>query len=191
MSTAEISGERKTNVSPKTSDSLSEKFLYIPLMNPIKLKGSSRQTDSYKLTSTNNTNLRCPLTVGLAHEVTSDTLSDTIVAFSIIFALIVTLIPVTIIGAMTGFHAGHSTRTQRIWTMTWLSFGALGPILNFWLKGAYSPTVGAKSVNVNVDKWVSPALSICMVLLWAVPAIGGFVVVGQMLESYGTCIGVS
>jgi hypothetical protein len=70
--------------------------------------------------------------------------------------------PYAIIGGISGFQDGESTRAQRGWTISWLVFGQvfgglLGPREYFFLP-------------------------------WGAPAIGGFVVVGQMIMADGVCI---
>jgi hypothetical protein len=93
------------------------------------------------------------------------------------------LLPIIIIGALSGFHRGHSTLAQRVWTMTWLSFGSVGT--------EYIRLGRIFTVFSDADHGM-PAYSSWPILLWYVaPAIGGFVVVGQMLRSYGTCLSVS
>jgi hypothetical protein len=70
--------------------------------------------------------------------------------------------PYAIIGGISGFQEGESTRAQRGWTISWLVLGQvfgglLGPREYFFLP-------------------------------WGAPAIGGFVVVGQMIMADGVCI---
>ena len=88
------------------------------------------------------------------------------------------LVPITIIGIMTHFHKGDSTLPQRVWVMLWVNFGGfaggyLGAL--FWM-------FTEKKTQLSIY---------CVILLLAsllcVPAIGGFVVVGQQISSYGDC----
>ena len=81
------------------------------------------------------------------------------------------LIPIAINGGLSHFNAGHSTIAQRVWTMTWLAIG-------WWI----SFTVDAYSVKRE---------NFSFLVLYAAQAIGGFVVVTQMLLSYGRCIEIS
>ena len=84
-------------------------------------------------------------------------------------AILIGIIPVIIIQCISHFRKGHSTKAQRVWTMTWLAFGTiLGP--SFLHKGDIVET------GVLGD------------LLIGAPAVGGFVVVAQMLNEYGRCI---
>ena len=84
--------------------------------------------------------------------------------------LIVGSIPIAINGVLSHFRAGQSTLAQRVWTMTWLAIGLafgllLGPIADDAMMVGSLPLVA-----------------------YFAPAIGGFVVVAQMLMSYGRCI---
>ncbi|KAI9857955.1 MAG: hypothetical protein M1813_007924 [Trichoglossum hirsutum] len=80
--------------------------------------------------------------------------------------------PLAIIGGMTHFEAGHSTLAQRVWTMAWLCIPILlGPI-------GYNII---RSDGNQVFRFVIAGL-----VQYGVPAIGGFIVVGQMLKEYGT-----
>ena len=81
---------------------------------------------------------------------------------------IIGLLPIAILGGLSHFNAGHSTIAQRVWTMTWLVFG--------WYIGLQLHT---KKI-IRREPYT--------VVIYAAPAIGGFVVVGQMLRSYGSCI---
>ena len=92
-------------------------------------------------------------------------------------------IPLAVIGGMTHFHQGHSTRAQRAWTMTWLACNlSLGPLLDWGFDPTHRPPNMSKR-GKEVFKWYP----ILFAVLYAVPAIGGFVTVGQMLWEYGSC----
>ena len=73
----------------------------------------------------------------------------------------VALIPIAVNGAISHFQSRQSTFAQRVWTMTWLVFGII------------SGNVG----NVSV----------LYLIPYSVTAIGGFVVVSQMIMQYGNC----
>ena len=79
--------------------------------------------------------------------------------------------PFFVNAAISKFEPGKSTKAQRVWTMTWLSFGSF---FGFGFRGTFSS-----------DTKSSILLA---VLFLGTPAIGGFVVVGQMLKEYGDCI---
>ena len=87
-------------------------------------------------------------------------------------------IPLVIIGVLTGFHPGQSTRHERVWTMTWLVFGGF---LGF-------DTQTALELSEHIE---NPVVTITLPILFAlqgVGTIGGLVTVGKMLKEYGNCI---
>ena len=87
-------------------------------------------------------------------------------------------IPIAIIGIWTRFEAGKSTKAQRVWTMIWLVIDIIyGPLLEIF-SDRHRPF---ESLQQRSE--LAPAIV-------TIPAIGGFVVVGQMLRAYGTCVQV-
>lgn len=88
-------------------------------------------------------------------------------------SMCVGLIAVAINGGLTHFRKGQSTHAQRIWTMTWLVLGI-----------AYN-----KDDPDIIPGWRMRYMLLKRALHCA-PAIGGFVVVSQMLMDYGRCIRV-
>ena len=83
-----------------------------------------------------------------------------------------------ILGIWTHFHAGKSTIAQRVWTIMWLVMDiCYGPLFDkiFEIYHLF---------GFQQHYW---ELSTAFV---TVSAIGGFVVVGQMLRAYGTCVQV-
>ena len=92
-------------------------------------------------------------------------------------------IPIAIIGVWTRFDGGKSTIAQQVWTILWLGMDlAFGPW--FDLLSERERTYPRTPLWSNVLWW-------CIIALTTIPAIGGFVVVAQMLRSYGTCVEVS
>ena len=83
--------------------------------------------------------------------------------------LIIGVVPIAIVGGLSHFHADHSTIAQRVWTMTWFAVG--------WYVG----------LHINTVKIIGKR-NFSTIVIFGAPAIGGFVVVGQMLRSYGQCI---
>ena len=81
-------------------------------------------------------------------------------------------IPYLVIAGLTRFHAGESTRAQRIWTMLWLTFG----VVFGWAMTAFDH-LEHNYVGVY-----------CVLLLLAAPAVGGYVAVCRMLKAYGYCV---
>ncbi|KAF7367615.1 hypothetical protein MSAN_00825000 [Mycena sanguinolenta] len=82
-------------------------------------------------------------------------------------------IPLAIIGGLTKFRPGDSTKSQRVWLMMWLVFG-------------YGGAVRARIRLDMAQKFNSKWLLFSSV--YAVSAIGGMVVAGKMLQEYGDCI---
>jgi hypothetical protein len=73
---------------------------------------------------------------------------------------------------MTSFDPGQSTYAQRIWIMFWIAFGAyIGLIMEFSFP-FHSATIGTLVMGC---------------VIYGAPAIGGMVVVGQEINSYGVC----
>lgn len=80
--------------------------------------------------------------------------------------LIAVGIPLTVVGGLSFFEQGsHATVAQYVWTMLWLAWGWL-----YALGFAFIP-----------DMWWIRLMALA-------PAIGGFVVVGQMIVQYGQCL---
>ena len=79
--------------------------------------------------------------------------------------LLVGSVSLAIDGVLTRFKAGNSTHAQRIWTMAWLAFGIFG--------------------GSGISLFVRYKM---FVFFYGAVAIGGLVVVCQMLLQYGTCI---
>ena len=77
--------------------------------------------------------------------------------------------PIAINGGLSHFNAGHSTIAQRVWTMAWLAFG--------WFAGRLIDIGSLHDI-------------LYLVPFYCAPAIGGFVVVAQMLKSYGRCVDI-
>ena len=107
-------------------------------------------------------------------------------------------LPYAIIAGLTHFHAGQSTRAQRILTMTWLTFGIFVGLLPvawskqvstkaIWGRGKIKSQVRYFSSGVHKQNYFEGFRRNSSYLLYSAPAIGGFVVVGQMLKDYGYC----
>ena len=95
-------------------------------------------------------------------------LHETLDRITLFAGLIIGLSPIAINGGLSHFNAGHSTIAQRVWTMTWLAFG--------WFMG--------QSYDENLS------YKLLFSAIYSAPAIGGFVVVAQMLMSYGRCVDI-
>jgi hypothetical protein len=84
--------------------------------------------------------------------------------------------PYAIIGGWTRFHPRESTQSQRGWLMAWL---VCGQIFGIILGAALHELEG------NVALW---GVVVSWVLCGGVPAIVGFIVVGQMLAVFPSCV---
>ena len=91
-------------------------------------------------------------------------------------------IPFIVIGVLTHFKKGDSTTAQRVWTMMWLVLGIL-----FGLVSEAGDWQGVKYDSVEeTNPQILLASRVICVGLYGFPAIGGFVVVGQMMKACGT-----
>jgi hypothetical protein len=77
------------------------------------------------------------------------------------------LLPLAIIGGLSQFHKGSSTKAQRVWTMVWL---------------AISVFLGPSVALLEIKK------GLVVLFYVGAPAIGGFVVIAQMMMEYGNCV---
>ena len=93
-------------------------------------------------------------------------------------------IPYAIIGGLTHFHAGHSTKAQRVWTMGWLAFGT---VWGHFVPGLNSSFAGPRSPWRVKSLLGRTAMSIYVGAFYSAFAFGGLVVVVQMLVAYGSC----
>lgn len=82
------------------------------------------------------------------------------------------------------FQPGHSTLAQRVWIMTWLAFGL---VMGTYVEIVYVLVREIIDFWDEQQTWQRASSQILCCGLLAAPAIGGFVVVGQMLKSYGSC----
>ncbi|MDI1490760.1 MAG: hypothetical protein OHK93_001964 [Ramalina farinacea] len=93
-------------------------------------------------------------------------------------------IPLAVIGGMTRFHSGHSTHAQRAWTMSWMTFNLLYGAALEWV---FDPNLLQGRNLLQGGREAKSYHLMLAVLVFAIPAIGGFVTVGQMLREYGSC----
>jgi hypothetical protein len=148
--------------------------------------------DSYKLSSadpgrksTDPWTVTMAPTAGALRRMFEDSVGLRNFFMAFLFSFLATLVPVAIIGGLSKFHRGHSTHAQRVWIMTWLSFGAIGPFILIIISLI---KLGRK----KGESWITVIIgSAYIILFYAAPAIGGFVGIGQMLRSFGTYITIS
>ena len=98
----------------------------------------------------------------------------------LIGSILIGCVAIGIIGGLSRFRAEKSTRAQRVWTMTWLASGIFA--------GIYLET-DDEDIGRRFDRNGGDAFTFFLSrMIYCAPAIGGFFVVGQMLQNYGTCI---
>lgn len=93
--------------------------------------------------------------------------------------LIPTSLSISIIAALSHFDKGSSTLAQRTWTMSWLAVGSWIGVFRPGYVGDDFPWIQENRTLIFFDWFFQ--------IIYSVPAIGGFVVVGQMLREYGVC----
>ena len=116
-------------------------------------------------------------------------------------SLFVGLISLVINGVLTHFKTGKSTRAQRVWTMTWLVFGIVVGSTSHKKNYVEDPGklqqeeaslsrryLGVKIQSVKISGSASWAQPFMMLLVYGGSAVGGLVVVCQMLLDYGSCV---
>lgn len=119
-------------------------------------------------------------TVGRLHEVSRDEplMEDerlTPTFLLVVFALSLALC-LAVIAGLTHFEKGDSTTAQRVWIMLWLVFS------NF-IGTMFGHSFDAQQEQHSVQLWIFSLAH----FVYGAPAIGGLVVVGQMIMQYGTC----
>jgi hypothetical protein len=100
------------------------------------------------------------------------------------FTLSLGMISVAINGAMSHFQAGASTPVQQSWTMVWLAFGVVS---GFAFIVSTEQERGTERWQRHTGPWWAPCWQLLSYMGSASPAIGGLLVVGQMIHEYGSC----
>ena len=104
----------------------------------------------------------------------------------IIFIMCFLAVPYVVMGILTHFQNGQSTRSQRAWIMVWLVF------CQYMAPAAFGTPEVEVRYNISAQKYS------LLLLLWAyfvgfmftVGSFGGFVVVGKMILEDKTCINI-
>jgi hypothetical protein len=135
------------------------------------------------------------------HELTSPPHQQRLGMFGLLdllFFLVVCGIEIGIIGGLSGFRNGASTRAQRVWTMTWFIFGCMMgfsihllrvfPDLDVDLDLDSNSNSDSDSDSRKRTRAGNIIGACAFFVVYSAPAIGGFVVVGQMLKAYGSCL---
>ncbi|KAJ7128528.1 hypothetical protein C8R44DRAFT_979201 [Mycena epipterygia] len=115
--------------------------------------------------------------------------------FVLTAAIIINLVVVGILAFLSdGFSAGDSTKSQRGWTMSWFAFGSVAGVSLALISVLRSSTQPSDQLLIDmIQRTTHKLLSadrislVAGLFVYAFPAIGGFVVVGQMIREYGTC----
>jgi hypothetical protein len=96
-------------------------------------------------------------------------------------------VPLAIIGGLSRFRTGSSsTYHQRVWTMTWLGFGIFAGSAGFIAERVEN----RQFFNIRRRRILEDFGFVVYVFFYAAPAIGGFVVVGQMILEFDVCVEV-
>ncbi|KAA6412614.1 MAG: hypothetical protein FRX48_03606 [Lasallia pustulata] len=100
--------------------------------------------------------------------------------------LVVNAVIIAIVGGLSHFRKAESTVAQRVWTMMWLVFGFFMGFYIAVIPSLDEPkdTNRAAKLSDLKERW---APTILVAGVTAAPAVGGLVVVAQMLRSYGVC----
>ncbi|KAL2862534.1 uncharacterized protein BJX67DRAFT_385557 [Aspergillus lucknowensis] len=102
-----------------------------------------------------------------------------------ILGFLLSLVPLTIAGVVSRFQAGSSSTLQRVVMMAWLVFGTLGGVwFSSFLYGFQDAYDELNTFPSIVD--IRPILE--FFIKGGVLALGGFVLVGKMINEYGACI---
>jgi hypothetical protein len=97
--------------------------------------------------------------------------------YAVAIGVIALVSPYVIIGAWTRFREESSTSIQRGFTMAWLVYGQ---ILGF--------LVGSNATCQGDEGCPAIGSTVILVIIFGVPAIGGLIVVGQMVHASGSCM---
>jgi hypothetical protein len=101
--------------------------------------------------------------------------------------------PIIIIGVISRFSNGDSALYQRVWVMMWVVFGSLlGPAFSSTVESSVesrNPIVSEHRPELRPLRSRLPEIVMAYIylVLYATPAIGGFVVAGQTFLQYGRC----
>lgn len=97
---------------------------------------------------------------------------------------VIALIPLAVNGAMSRFQSGSipmsEASTWKAYTMQWL-------ILGVWCGVWWVFDQEGKDASPSLKAQFGPTLRVVLYVISSSPAIGGYIVVGQMLKRYGVC----
>ncbi|KDQ51480.1 hypothetical protein JAAARDRAFT_199128 [Jaapia argillacea MUCL 33604] len=97
------------------------------------------------------------------------------------------LLPYMVIFTLSKFKAGGSTLAQRAWMMSWIASGQLA-LLIFAAQYIQNPHLRLATFSIQLHRptsyFTGNKLLLCL-LIFAIPAVGGFITVGKMLAEFG------
>ncbi|GAB1311759.1 hypothetical protein MFIFM68171_01969 [Madurella fahalii] len=99
-------------------------------------------------------------------------------------SLLLSLIPLAVVGVLSRFQKGNSTQIERGFTMAWLIVGVVYGLGIALGESQVMLWVFGKHRRGNRARFLGPFF---ILLTLGVPAIGGMVMVGIMMENFGTC----
>jgi hypothetical protein len=121
-------------------------------------------------------------------------------------SLTLSYVSIIVLSLLSSFHKGQSTLAQRCWTMSWLVVGIALALLSTWFRWLlvdYLPgyvyqvreVLRLGTLNGLILAFLGSGLMFLSFLamggIFFVPAVGGLVTVGKMLQEYGSCVSVS
>ena len=107
-----------------------------------------------------------------------------LISLKLLVFWVVQYAPLIIVGGLSRFQTNQSAVYQRVWTMMWLVCGlAFIAFIDLIGKLEKRPILNRR----NSGSWPSLLRDVSDVVIAAAPAIGGYVVVGQMIKEFGVC----
>ncbi|XTI95412.1 hypothetical protein V2W45_1446273, partial [Cenococcum geophilum] len=117
--------------------------------------------------------------------------------FRVLIPLGISLVSILVYGILSRFRQGKSTKMQRVWIMSWLIVGMalapvgslLGALFTDFLAGKWSGEKEKDGVIAANFGIIFTTLGMLLVIgILFVPAVGGLVVVGEMIKQHEHCI---
>ncbi|CZR69494.1 uncharacterized protein PAC_19394 [Phialocephala subalpina] len=93
--------------------------------------------------------------------------------FNLLGYLVIAILPIAIVGGYTHFQSGSNVKIQISWIIGWLIIGCVSTL---WVR-----------ISAVYAATVHPLWEVVLVIPLWIPAIGGFVVVAEMLKDFGIC----
>ncbi|KAK3326180.1 putative pogo transposable element [Apodospora peruviana] len=103
--------------------------------------------------------------------------------------LYVSAVPIAIIGGLSRFSTGQSALYMRVWTMMWLVFGFMNLFILEPALGLIDqrPIIGGLYRLSKGNTMRTVLVAAYGIAFYSAPAIGGYVVVAQMIREFGIC----